>query len=210
MKGIIFDIDGTLWDSREPIAKAWNEAVFINSGIKTDFNAENLKHLFGKPMDVIFNTLLPQFSEDERRKLSEQCCEYENNYLINNPGTLYDNIEDTLKILYKQYSLYIVSNCHRGYIPVFLLSTGLKGYFKDSLCPGDTGKLKAENIDLIIKRNNITDAVYIGDTQTDLDSARKAKIKFIFAEYGFGSADSFDAKIKCFSDIPNTLKNIGF
>ena len=33
MKNIIFDIDGTLWDSTDVVAESWNEAIWEKAGI---------------------------------------------------------------------------------------------------------------------------------------------------------------------------------
>ena len=48
--GIIFDVDGTLWDSTPIVAEAWTQAV-LECGIKDRIvTAGELKQLFGKTM----------------------------------------------------------------------------------------------------------------------------------------------------------------
>ena len=49
MKNIIFDIDGTLWDSTDVVAESWNEAIWEKAGIKANLDGDKLKKLFGKP-----------------------------------------------------------------------------------------------------------------------------------------------------------------
>ena len=51
MKNIIFDIDGTLWDSTDVVAESWNEAIWEKAGIKANLDGDKLKKLFGKTMD---------------------------------------------------------------------------------------------------------------------------------------------------------------
>ena len=61
---------------------------------------------------------------------------------------------------------------------------------------GDTGTEKGETIKRLMGQHDITSAVYIGDTQGDLEAARKAGIPFIFAAYGFGDPEEWEAKIE--------------
>ena len=56
--------------------------------------------------------------------------------------------------------------------------------------------------------DGIGDAVYIGDTQGDLEASRKAGIPFIFCTYGFGTPETFDAKIDAFTDLPELLETM--
>ena len=48
MDGIIFDVDGTLWDSVEVVAESWNLAIKENSDLEPNLNREILQGLFGK------------------------------------------------------------------------------------------------------------------------------------------------------------------
>lgn len=71
----------------------------------------------------------------------------------------------------------------------------------DYECFGDTGKSKGENIRLIMERNRIDDAVYVGDTQGDYEAAVFAGIPFIFAKYGFGNPANYDYAINGIKEL---------
>ena len=73
---------------------------------------------------------------------------------------------------------------------------GLTPYIQGHLCFGDTGTEKGETIRRLMEAHGITSAAYIGDTQGDLDAARQAGIPFVFAAYGFGNPESWEAKIE--------------
>lgn len=49
MKNIIFDIDGTLWDSTDVVAESWNEAIWEKVGIKANLDGDKLKNYLVKP-----------------------------------------------------------------------------------------------------------------------------------------------------------------
>ena len=108
-----------------------------------------------------------------------------------------------LEILSKKYYLYIVSNCQKGYIEAFLHAHHLEKYFKDIEMSGRTGKDKGHNILLLMERNHIQEAVYIGDTHGDQEASRFAGIPFIFASYGFGNVTHPDKVIKSFKELTN-------
>ena len=67
---------------------------------------------------------------------------------------------------------------------------------------------KSENIKLIVERNNIDEAVYVGDIQGDYDSSKKAGVKFIHAAYGFGTIDDDVPAIRKFSELPRVADRV--
>lgn len=186
-KGIIFDMDGTLWDSAEGVAKSWSEVVSREYTPERVITTQEIQSVMGKTMDKIADTLFPQLSEKERMQLLEKCCEHENDYLRIHGGILYPQLEETLQELHKKYYLYIVSNCQSGYIEAFLEYYGFQDYFEDIECYGNNGLKKGDNIRKIVERNNLTDSVYVGDIQGDYEASVEAGVKFIYAAYGFGS-----------------------
>jgi phosphoglycolate phosphatase len=200
-QGIIFDLDGTLWDSRSSVTIAWNEVLKEeNTGLV--LTPEDFNRLMGKPMDQIGLEVFPSLPAERRNQLLTLCMNRENKYLHKHPGELYPFEKRTLNALKGRYQLFIVSNCQKGYIEAFLQGCHLEDCFADHLCWGDTGLEKAGSIREIIQRNKLTASCYVGDTAMDQEAAEKAAVPFIFASYGFGQVDKPTYQVKALKDLP--------
>jgi len=187
MDGIIFDVDGTIWNATKVVAQAWTNAIKNHSDLGITVTQADLESLFGKTMEEIYDQIFQLMPDkEERDRIAEACIEYEQEALRKEPGLLYEGIVGVIKILALKYPLYIVSNCQSGYIELMLEVTGLEYYFKDHLCYGDTLQPKTYTIPKIMEQNNLKDVVYIGDTFGDFDACQKIGIPFVFASYGFG------------------------
>ncbi|MGI6017832.1 MAG: HAD family hydrolase [Marvinbryantia sp.] len=196
MDGIIFDVDGTLWDSTEVVAVAYNRAISELTNLSLRVTADQLKKLFGKPMDVIFAELLPDLPKEQQTALAEASFAQEHIELEKTPGRLYEGVEEMFRTLSEKYPLYIVSNCQCGYIELFLRKTGLGRYIKAHLCFGETGTSKGQTILRLMRENNLQSPVYVGDIQGDADACKEAGIPFVYAEYGFGDVTNPQYRIK--------------
>lgn len=192
---IIFDVDGTLWDSTDAVARAWNRIIELETGENAELTGTTLKGLFGRLLPDIAAVIFAKYPKNRQLELIDLCCAEEHRELLAHPAPVYETLTETLQLLSKRYPLFIVSNCQAGYIEVFLEATGLGSYFKDHLCPGDTGQAKAENITAIIKKHNLKCPVYVGDTSGDQTACRTAGVPFVFASYGFGTVQNPDYRI---------------
>lgn len=204
-ESIIFDMDGTLWDSSENVAASWTETV-RTCGDPTLRNmiitGEDIRGVMGLPMTDIAKKLFPQLTETRQSEILDKCAENENNYLAVHGGILYPQLKETLTALAEDHRLFIVSNCQCGYIEAFFEFCGMEKLFTDYLCWGDTLKPKSETIKQLMKKNCCESAVYVGDTQGDFDSARTAGIPFIHAAYGFGTLScSPDASVSSAEEL---------
>ncbi len=187
--GIIFDIDGTLWDARIVITDAWN-ITLKKLGYDIVLEYEELGKLFGKTMQEIFQILFPDMPESEKEILIKSLYETQYEHMAKFPPSLYEGTESTLTELSKKYKLYIVTNAQKGYIETLYKATGIKKYFTDAMCYGDTHAPKSVTIQRICERNNIKAPIYIGDTQGDADQCAIAKVPMIYAAYGLGNVEA--------------------
>lgn len=201
MDSFIFDVDGTLWNSTEIVARAWTAYLRETEHMDITITSGRLMGLFGQLLPDIARALFPGHSQEEQARLIDNCCQAEHRALLRQCAPLYPDLEEVLSTLSQKYPLFIVSNCQAGYIEVFLEATGFGKYFKGHLCPGDTGNAKAANIREIAGRFQLKAPVYVGDTQGDLDACRHAGVPFIFASYGFGEAKNPDDVITCPGDL---------
>lgn len=208
-QAMIFDLDGTMWDATDGILKTWNEVIASHPECKRDLlTVEELGGYLGLPMTEIANRMFPHNTEAEKELLLDECCERENAYLSEHGGILYPKLEETLTILHQNYKLFVVSNCQSGYIESFLKAHKLERCFDDIQCWGDNKVPKGENNKVIMERNGVTRAVYVGDTSGDEQSARVAGIPFVYAAYGFGKAVAPDYTVQAFEELPKLMETV--
>lgn len=206
--GLIFDMDGTLWNPSEAASRSWSERVRQLGYNRPDITQKDFTNIMGATMDKVAEAFFGDLPKEEQLNLLSECGKFENEYLRTHDGGAYPELKETLEILSQKYDLYIVSNCQSGYIEAFLEFNNFGNYFKDITCYGDNLKVKSENIALIVERNGIEDAYYIGDVQGDYDSSKAAGVKFIHAAYGFGEINDTVPKIDKISDLPALMESI--
>lgn len=208
--GIIFDMDGTLWDSTREVALSWNQVV-VKKGMPP-LTDQDLARVMGLPMDKLARALFPHMEAQASYDLMDACVLVENDYLEEHGALLYPGVEETLRRLQRSYPLYIVSNCQNGYIEAFLAHYGFEPLFDDIQCYGCNKKQKGENIRILAERNGLAQAVYVGDIEGDYHAATEAGARFIHAAYGFGTLPEDIAKkvpaIRMFSELPAVVAEI--
>lgn len=203
--GVIFDIDGTLWDSRETVAKAWNRVIVREYPERQELDMEVLTGLFGKPMDEIAAAVFPELTGKERDRMAELCFMYENELLESEPGSVYPDVKETLSALAEKVPLFIVSNCQKGYIEVCMKGCGIEPYIRDYLCYGDTLAPKSETLKQLVERNALKHPVYVGDTEGDRQACLQAGVPMIYAAYGLGEVVDAPAVIHAMRELPKLL-----
>jgi phosphoglycolate phosphatase len=187
---IIFDLDGTLWDSTANVAEAWQAAKNAVDYIDLDFTIETVRSITGMAYNAIFEKLLPLVNEEQRADFKSIASVKEIELLQLNGGHLYPRLQETLEYLSAKYKLFVVSNCQSNYIETFLDFSQLGHYFQGHQCYGTKGQPKAENIKDVVNNHGLTAPVYVGDTTGDYESSTKAGVPFIFASYGFGVVET--------------------
>ena len=209
IEAIIFDLDGTMWNSEDEVCMAWNQVVSGYPQVRQEpITKEELSSCFGLPMTEIAKKLFSKSDDEMQKVIMDECCKVENDYLSEHGAVLFPKLEETLLELKKKYKLFVVSNCQSGYIESFIKAHKLSHCFDDIECWGNNLLPKGENNKLIMKRNNVTKAIYVGDTTGDEESARVAQIPFVYAEYGFGDSTAPDYTIKEFSELVELMEKI--
>ncbi len=208
---VIFDLDGTLWDSSVQVADSWNVVIEKEVGKEHTLTANDIMKYMGLTMTEIADRHFGFLPEKERYELSRKCEVFENGYITEHGGRLFEGVEETLKLLKdRDLKMAVVSNCQEGYVKAFLDSMDMWKYFIDYEEWGRTGLLKADNIKLVMERNGTSEAIYVGDIQKDSDAAHKAGIDCICASYGFGEISDAVAYINSFDELPEVLEKLGF
>lgn len=202
---VIFDLDGTLWSAIETCKKSIKFMEEKYSDITRHITEEDIRNSMGKNLEEIADFYYGYLPKEKAISYTKERINKNIEFLKEEGGVLYTNTKETIIDLSKKYKLCIVSNCMPGYIEAFLNTSGLREYFVDYENSGRTGLSKGENINLVIQRNNIKNAIYVGDTMSDKTAASFANIPFVYAAYGFGEVDKFDYIIKDIKELNEIL-----
>ena len=202
---VIFDLDGTLWNSTEQILPAWN-AVAREQG--REISLPELVSWMGKTVEEIGALAFPALPAEQSTALVDRCSREELFWLRKQPGVLYPGVRALLRALSERFRLMIVSNSQDGYIQTFLDTCDLWSYISDIEMYGRTRQSKGQNIRAVLERNDIQNAVFVGDTPGDRDAAREAGIPFVWAAYGFGVCPEEPLRLRTPGDLPDLLTEL--
>jgi phosphoglycolate phosphatase len=193
------------------VADSWNVVIEKEVGKEHTLTSEDIMSCMGLTMTEIADRHFSYLPEKERYELSHKCEIFENGYITEHGGNLFEGVEETLALLKeKGVKMAVVSNCQEGYVKAFLDSMDMWKYFVDYEEWGRTMLLKADNIKLVMERNGASKGIYVGDIQKDSDAAHKAGVECIYAAYGFGEINDAVATINSFDELPAVLEQLGF
>ena len=205
--GLIFDLDGTLWDATSELLDSYNNTM-SRLHLNYHFDINDIFSYMGLTPDETVDLIFKDISHEKGKELFHTILVDEVAYLKDHPGHLYPLEREVLAKLSKEYSLFIVSNADKGYIENYLNSLNMNEYFLDHLCAGDTLKDKHENIQIMVKKHNLKDYIYIGDTLKDKIECDKINAKFIHVNYGFGKISEYPYEINSLEELPDLVKKL--
>tara|TARA_B100001989_G_C24541617_1_gene467923 strand:+ start:720 stop:1358 length:639 start_codon:yes stop_codon:yes gene_type:complete len=183
---LIFDLDGTLSDSRPGIAKCINSTL-----IKYGYDAvepETLSRSIGQPLDAAFRQFTK--SEDEKH-IAKLVADYRKEYGVSGyiDNTLYDGIKDIL-FEFKDQNIRMgvcTSKPERFARPILEMFDLMECF--DFLSGGDVGIEKAQQLKKLREQSHICkNSIMIGDSKYDIIAAKENGLPSAGVLWGYGSA----------------------
>jgi phosphoglycolate phosphatase len=204
---LIFDMDGTLWDAVDTYTESWN-LVFRELGVDRSIKREQLAEMVGWEGKKVISAIMPDFDDEKRQEVYTLVNEKRRMLLPQKGGILYDGVKEGLQQLAEKYSLFILSNCAKGIIRLFIDWAGIDEHITDELAYGINFMPKQHNIRLLMEKHQLNNPIYVGDTAGDGEESRKAGIPFVFVSYGFGNTDDYDLKFDDFKSLSSYFMSL--
>lgn len=202
---IIFDLDGTLWDTSQVTANGWNNALIKNGLREYKISSADVRNVSGMPLQKCISILFKHIPGIDLVVLEKLICAEEEKAFEVDCGRLYPDVKKGIKNISQKYPLFLVSNCQSWYLNKFWDQFNLEKYFTGQDCHGNANKTKSEMIKRILQKYNLKNAIYIGDTKGDKAAAMEAGVEFGYANYGFGDLEKEEKTIKSFRDLTQCL-----
>ena len=194
MESIIFDMDGTLFQTDNILELALDDAFEKLRALKywsggTPIHA--YREIMGVPLPKVWEALLSEHSMEVR----EQTDAYFLERLIHNiklgKGALYPNVKETFEYLIaNDYSIYIASNGLTAYLQAIVDHYHLDRWVTETFSIQQIDTLnKGDLVRTIIEKYEIKDGAVVGDRLSDINAAKDNGLLAIGCNFDFAQED---------------------
>jgi len=188
VKGVIFDLDGTLIDSFRAIMEGFNAALPLYGLGKLDL--EETKALVGRPLPETLGELVGRENAKEATTAFRK--RYKEIYL-DKTVPLAGATEALHHLAAGGYALGIATNKHGGFSRKIIEHLGWSRSISSVVGEGDTVESKPHP-DMILKNLELlglkaSEALFVGDSPVDIEAGRNAGIRTVAIPTGYHSKE---------------------
>lgn len=207
VKLLIFDLDGTLFNSSEANYVSINNAL-TKLGLRK-ITREQVETLLGKPSPEFYQLILPKDKAGIWKSVQKEVRD-QYDFIIKEYGKLFPGVKSTLAELKKRnYTLVLYSFSGVAYFDTTISSLGIGEYFDHAECTEQNGLTKIELVAKIRKKFGNPGTAVIGDRLNDYEAARSNNSLSVGILYGYGKDEPYqaDITIKRFPEMLDIFKS---
>lgn len=206
---IIFDLDGTLWDTTKAYAYALEKYLINHPKARTEVKKENLQYTIGVTMDQIASLIFPSVSPTQMISIMMECLKYACDYLKEEAPTIFPEVIETIQKLSPEYPLFVISDGPQEFYEIFIERSGLKNHFKDAFVLGGWKSEKVTkkyNLTELVTKYQLKNPLYVGDFQNDFEASKALNLDYCQIGYGNYQVEEYKYYLEKFSEIFEVLK----
>lgn len=214
MTNLLFDYDGTLHDSLQIYAPAFQTAydrlAALGYAPPKRWGAEAARAWIGLSPEEMWNRFMPNLPEAEKRTSGALIGEEMLALIRSGRARLYPGVPEALSALReKGFRLLLLSNCPVSYLQAHTACFGLERFFHGLYCGEEFGYRPKYEICRALQSRYDGAFLVIGDRRQDMEIARKNGLPAIGCLYGYGEegelADA-DRLIEDLSELPGAVE----
>ncbi|MEC5424776.1 HAD hydrolase-like protein [Virgibacillus sp. C22-A2] len=205
-QSLIFDMDGTLFQT-DKILELSLEDTFnhLRSQDKwaTVTPIEKYREIMGVPLPKVWETLLPNHSDEVREQTNTYFLERLIENIRNGKGALYPNVKEVFSYLNENNcSIYIASNGLTAYLKAIISYYNLDNWVTETFSIQQIESLnKSDLVQSIIKKYRITKGAVVGDRLSDINAAKDNGLVSIGCNFDFAREDELSQADMVIDDL---------
>ena len=214
MKAVIFDMDGTLFQTGTILEQSLEEAFAVLRE-RGDWQGaapiDEYRNIMGVPLPTVWEAILPGESEETKREMDAYFLEQLIANIKEGKGALYPNAREVFTALRSEgYRVFIASNGLVRYLAAIVEYYGLNEWVTEtfSIEQASTSD-KGELVRIIKEKYGVTEGAVVGDRLSDIRAAKANDLFAVGCRFDFAQEQELkeaDAVIDNLADLREVLK----
>ena len=216
MKAVIFDMDGTLFQTGTILEQSLEEAFAVLRKTGEWQGAapiEAYRDIMGVPLPAVWETLLPGKSEETKREMDAYFLERLIANIEEGKGALYPHVTEVFaRLCAEGYRIFIASNGLVRYLAAIVSQYGLDEWVTETFSIEQAAiPDKAELVRMIKEKYGVTEGAVVGDRISDIRAAKANGLLAVGCRFDFAQEQELkeaDVVVDGLMELADVLKQV--
>ena len=206
MKSVIFDMDGTLFQTDKILELSLEDTFTYLASLGNwgdSIPIDKVREIMGVPLPVVWETLLPNHSVKEREQVNDYFQDRLIENIKNGKGALYPNVQDIFEFLLKDgYTIFIASNGVPAYLKAIVDYYHLDDWVSETYSIEQIESFsKSDLVKTILTKYGIEEAAVVGDRISDIKAAKDNGLTAVGCSFDFAKEEELSQADVVINDL---------
>ncbi|MEF3327412.1 HAD-IA family hydrolase [Oceanobacillus oncorhynchi] len=206
MKSVIFDMDGTLFQTDKILELSLEDTFTYLASLGKwggSIPIDKFREIMGVPLPVVWETLLSNYSVKEREQINDYFQDRLIENIKNGKGALYPNVQDIFEFLLKDgYTIFIASNGVPAYLKAIVDYYHLDDWVSETYSIEQIESFsKSDLVKTILTKYGIEEAAVVGDRISDIKAAKDNGLTAVGCSFDFAKEEELSQADVVINDL---------